>query len=110
MLYVFDAIDNPTVRADVLRLARLAYALCRPLTADLPTWARLLLFLPRDARVRPSRELKRATTGLQGIYGLGARLTDTDFRPVAFVDVPRPERWTVGPPSSAYTSARRHGG
>ena len=37
MLYAFDAVENPTVRADVLRLARLAYALCRPLTADLAT-------------------------------------------------------------------------
>ena len=71
------------------------------MTADLATWARLLLFLPEDALLRRSRELRRALTALKGIYGLGVDLTETDFRPVAFVDVPQPEVWSVGPPSWA---------
>ncbi len=39
-------IEHPTVRADVLDLARFSYALARPMTADLDTWTRLLLRKP----------------------------------------------------------------
>ena len=97
LLYASDGIEHPTTRADVLHLARAAFALVRPMTADLAAWARLLT--GKRGRLDPRRDLARATDALAVLYGLGVRLSPSDWRPVAFVDVPAPEVWTVGPPS-----------
>ena len=101
LLVAADGIASPTTRADTLRLARIGFALTRPMSADVATFARLLT--GKSGRLDPRRDLPRARAALAVLRGL---LLTID--PAAKIWLPlaevtpldlRGERYALGPPA-----------